>query len=73
MIKIAVYIDNGNVFEYDVDSPEKAREHASAIAATGYRRVSAGVFEHFPQHRVLKIKATGEGIQTSYPDTHRGT
>lgn len=67
--KISVYIDTGDVFEYETDS--SAREHVSAIIATGYRSVADGVLTHWPPHRISKVKATG--CDTSYPDTMRGT
>jgi len=72
-IKIAVYLDDGRVFEYATSGPDKAREHAFAIVTTGYRHTTDGCLEHYPPHRILKVKATGDGIGTSYPDTVRGT
>jgi hypothetical protein len=36
-IKISVYLDDGNVFEYEVDTVTSAREHVSLIVKTGYR------------------------------------
>lgn len=73
MITVAVYLDDGNVFEYGVDSPDKAREHTHAIVSTGYRHTTDGCLEHYPPHRIAKVKAKGEGIATSYPDRVRGT
>jgi hypothetical protein len=72
-IKIATYLDDGRVFEYEVSSPDKAREHAAAIVLSGYRHTVDGEMEHYPPHRILKVKAAGEGITTMYPDTVRGT
>ena len=71
---INVYLDNGLVFSYDVGTPNSAREHAAAIATTGYRHTDndAGVMEHYPPHRIVKIKCVG-GMKTSYPDETRGT
>lgn len=71
-INVAVYLDDGRVFEYNVESPAKAREHSHAIITTGYRHVFTGGLEHYPPHRILKVKVTGE-IDTMYPDTIRGT
>jgi len=69
---ISVYLDDGRVFEYDVESAEKVREHAAAIIKDGYRHCTEdGVFEHYGPHRVLKVKS--KGIDTSYPDRVRGT
>ena len=74
MIQIAVYLDDGRVYSYDVAAPDKAREHAAAIAKTGYRHcANAGELEHYPPWRILKIKCTGDGIGTCYPDRARGT
>lgn len=28
---------------------------------------------HYPPHRIIKIKATGKGITTGYPDTLQQT
>jgi hypothetical protein len=72
MTKISVYLDDGRVFEYEVASPEKAREHSHAIALTGYRHTVDGTLEHYPPHRISKIKCSG-GVDTSYPDRVRGT
>lgn len=60
MVKISVYIDTGNVFEYDVPDEAKAREHAAAIIATGYRSVNEGnktTLTWVPPHRILKVVA----------------
>lgn len=73
MNTIHIYLDDGRVFEYEVSNPDKAREHASAIINTGYRHTAEGVLEYYPPHRILKVKATGEHIDTSYPDKVRGT
>jgi hypothetical protein len=56
--KILVYIDTGNVFEYEVPSEAKAREHAAAIIATGYRSVNIEnetTLTWFPPHRITKV------------------
>lgn len=69
---IEVYIEDGRVFEYDVDSADRAREHCAAIAQTGYRHNDGKVFEHYPAHRISKIKVS-KTIPTKYPDRVRGT
>lgn len=71
MFQVNVYIDDGRVFTYEVDSPGKVREHASAIVMTGYRHNDGAVFEHYPPHRILKVKSSG--IPTKYKDTEGGT
>lgn len=69
---VSVYLDDGRVFEYDVESAEKVREHAHAIVDSGYRHCTKeGLFEHYPSRRILKVKS--KGISTSYPDRVRGT
>ena len=69
---IEVYLDDGRVFEYSVDSEGKVREHAFAIVATGYRHTYDGVFEHYPPHRIVKVKS--RALSTKYTtDTVRGT
>lgn len=70
---VRIYIDNGVCYEYDVHGAHKAREHSAAIVQGGYRHNDgAGEFEHFPPHRVLKVKITGV-IPTLYPDRVSGT
>ncbi len=69
---VQVYLDNGLVFEYDVASPAKLREHAAAIVKDGYRHNDGTTFEHYPPHRILKVKCS-EIIPTMYPDRTRGT
>ena len=73
MFTIKVYTDDGVVYEYDVESPEKVREHSSAIIRTGYRHNDGEkVFEHIPPHRIDKVKCEGK-IPTKYPDRVSGT
>lgn len=72
-IVIAIYLDNGVVYEYDVSSHEACREHADAIVKTGYRHTRDGEMTHFPPHRIIKVKCSGDGISTKYPDRVRGT
>ena len=71
MFKISVYIDDGRIFDYEVSSPEKVREHSSAIVTGGYRHNDGEIFEHYPPHRILKVKSMD--IPTNYPDITRGT
>jgi len=77
---INVYMDDGNVFYYDVEGVSeftvsgKAREHCAAIIATGYRHNDGqGTFEHYPSHRISKVKVTGIPIDTKYVDIIKGT
>ncbi|UTC29036.1 hypothetical protein MARCHEWKA_05270 [Brevundimonas phage vB_BpoS-Marchewka] len=73
---VSVYIDDGVVYDYDLPSMQAAREHASAIVATGYRSVQTNqphVLVHYPPHRVTKVKITAPcPIQTSHHDRVRG-
>ena len=69
LLVIQVYLDNGVIYEYDVKGALKAREHASGIALSGYHHNDGrGGFEHYPPHRILKVKVTGDIISTFYPD-----
>jgi hypothetical protein len=68
---IQVYLDDGRVFEYAVSSPEKVREHISAIIKGGYRHNDGTIFKHYPPHRILKVKSSN--IPTLYKDKSRGT
>lgn len=72
MSKIQVYIDDGRVFEYEVKDSSKAREHTHAIILTGYRHTIKDILEHYPPHRILKVKVEGD-VNTLYPDRVRGT
>jgi hypothetical protein len=69
---IQIYVDHGVVYEYEVDSPEKVREHASAIVETGYRHNDGSTFVHYPPHRIVKVKCDAP-IPTHYEDRARGT
>jgi hypothetical protein len=71
MFNIEVYLDDGRVFEYKVASAEKVREHAHAIIMTGYRHNDGFLFEHYPPHRILKVKSNN--ISTQYKDVTKGT
>jgi hypothetical protein len=71
MFSVNVYMDDGRVFSYDVPSADKVREHASAIIVGGYRHNDGEVFEHYPTHRIVKVKS--HLIPTLYPDTVSGT
>jgi len=71
MYSIEIYLDDGRIFSYEVNSEEKVREHASAIIKTGYRHNDGLVFEHYPPHRILKVKSNN--IQTKYRDITVGT
>ena len=68
---VKIYLDDGRIFKYDVESAEKVREHAFAIVTGGYRHNDGNVFEHYPPHRISKVKS--ENIPTNYPDTAEGT
>lgn len=77
MPKISVYLDNGNVLEYDVGSEASSREHADAIIKTGYRSVQEDnplILTWWPPHRIAKVKIALEGpSETSYTDKVRAT
>ena len=64
MIKIYVYFKNGNVYTYEVDSAEKAREHADKIWSTGYRVKVGNRHEWFGTHYIDKI--CWDGIDDTY-------
>lgn len=68
--RIEVYLDDGRVFEYEVDSADKMREPA-AIIKDGYRHNDGCVLEHYPPWRILKVKCSGP-IDTGYQDRIRG-
>ncbi len=74
MSKIQIYLDTGNVYEYEVSDPMKGREHAAAIIASGYRHTQkdSDDLEWFPPHRIIKVKVEGAG-ESNYNATVRPT
>lgn len=70
---ISVYMDDGRVFEYATSSPDKGREHASAIIKTGYRHTEGKDLEWYPPHRIVKVKVGGGCESSQYTDTVRAT
>jgi len=68
---LKVYIDDGRIFWYELNSAEKVREHSAAIIKDGYRHNDGETFEHYPPHRILKVKSNN--IPTNYPDHAEGT
>lgn len=71
--KISVYLDDGRVFDYEVASPMKGREHASAIIKTGYRHSEGDDLEWYPPHRIEKVKVVRACESTAYKDSTRAT
>lgn len=55
MVKIYVYFKNGNVYTYEVDSAEKAMEHADKIWSKGYLVKVGSQHEWFGVHYIDKI------------------
>lgn len=75
MNTVSIYLDDGRVFEYEVDSPGSGREHASSIIKTGYRSTPQGTdqLEWYPPHRIVKVKVSGAGESSAYKDKVRAT
>ena len=77
MPKVSVYLDNGNVHFYTVDTEASAREHADAIIKTGYRSVQTDertTLTWWPPHRIAKVKVALDGPSaTAYTDETRAT
>jgi hypothetical protein len=71
MYTVSIYMDDGRIFFYEVPTEDKVREHAAAIVKDGYRHNDGEVFEHYPPHRILKVKS--QNISTTYPDQVKGT
>lgn len=70
--KLMVYLDDGRVYEWQVEGEDKAREHAAAVVTGGYRHNDGKTFEHYPPHRILKVKVAPPP-STMYKDSVRGT
>lgn len=64
IMKIYVYFKNGNVYEYEVASAEKAREHAEKIWTSGYRVKVGDRHEWFGPHYIDKI--CWDGLDDTY-------
>lgn len=73
MTKVSVYLDDGRVFDYDVKSVSKGREHASAIIKTGYRHSEEEDLEWYPPHRIEKVRVEGGCESSLYKDKTRAT
>ena len=75
MNHISVYLDNGVVYEYEVDTPERARDHVYQIITTGCRHTEKDSKDlvWFPPHRLYKVVATNSAESSKYRDTVRAT
>lgn len=73
MFTMQVYMVDGRVFEYQLESLSKIIEHAHAIVTKGYRHQGHGeeIEEWYPPHAILKLKYPAN--ETNYTDTTRGT
>lgn len=54
-ITVYVYLTNGNVDKYTVESAWKAREHAEKIMRLGYRMRVGSRMEWFGAHYIDKV------------------
>lgn len=72
---VSVYMRDGRVFEYDVSSPLRAREHAWKIITEGYRHTPPDTddLEWYPPHAIDKVKVEGGAESTAYRDRVRAT
>lgn len=61
MIKLQIYLKDGNVFGYEVENAWKAREHAQKIWETGLRcQTEEDEHTWYGPHWIDKIKWIGE-------------
>ena len=72
MAKIQVYLKSGVVYEYEVASSTKAREHCYKIMKEGYRHNDGVEFVWFKPHWIDKIRIS-PAPSTNYPDKESGT
>jgi hypothetical protein len=57
-VKVQVYTTDGNIYEYEVESEEKARDHMDKIVESGYRRKeNENTLVWYPPQYILKVKA----------------
>lgn len=75
-ITISVYLDDGQVFDYEVFSQSSAREDMAAIVTNGYSSTQASepnVLTHYPPHRIKKVQVTSpQPVLTRHYDRPRG-
>lgn len=73
-VRISVYLVNGNVYNYDVDSSLIAQSHAADIISKGYKACNnkSGILEYHPPHRIAKIKLTNKDIKIAHPYIDEG-
>lgn len=57
MVKIQIYLIDGNIIEYQVRDEMAARDHMHKIVMGGYREVKNDVLTWFPPQYILKVKA----------------
>lgn len=67
MTTIRVYLNDGRRFEYDVISPEKAREHAHRIINYGWRSDEDGDFVYYPITQINKVVIKHGATIAYYP------
>lgn len=71
MYKIKVYVAHG-YYQYEVPTMDAAIAHGQAIMNSGvYRRSTERGDVEF--YKVYKVKVTGEGLASEYPDTFKRT
>lgn len=69
-VTVIVYLVDGRKFAYEVESIDKAKEHAHRITNEGWRNTERGVMCYYPVHQVQKVKFdlgySGEDKDTLY-------
>lgn len=71
--EIFVYIEGGTTFCYPVKNMKSAREHASEIVRTGYRRTEeSGFMTHYPPHSVIKVKVVSKNADVKDKPKEKG-
>ncbi len=75
MSKVSVYLNNGLVFDYDVNDPMKGRDQMEAIIKSGYRSTpkDSDDLTWWPPHKIEKVVVEGAGESTTYKDKARAT
>lgn len=57
---IAVYLEHGEVIEYQITDAQNGIEHCAEIGMKGYHDVQEnGTLVYWPPHRIKKIKVYG--------------
>ena len=65
-VRIQVEIDDGDTFEFTVDTHDVARLSIRAVGTQGYFHNDGKTCAFYPVHRIKRVVVVG-GLKTMYP------